>query len=86
MYTWGDGSEYSGEWHEGMRHNFGIQTWVGQSEYVGNWKLNYPSGHGRLRVYNHSELLEYDGNYIHGKRNGQGTQKYTNGDIYKGML
>ncbi len=41
-----DGSQYSGEWRDGLMHGQGTKTWANGAKYVGEWKDDNMNGQG----------------------------------------
>ena len=82
----GSGSKYVGAWVNDERSGLGeIIVYDSDlnrgSEYVGNWKHNYPNGHG-TQTWNNGD--KYVGTYGNGVKSGFGAFTYVNGDIYVG--
>jgi len=84
---------YNGDWEAGKRTGFGEYSNAAYhnsvttiTKYVGSWKDDVYSGKGKLTLTDKSsgyELESYDGEWLNGKRNGQGTA-VKNGDKWEG--
>lgn len=76
---------YNGDWEAGKRTGYGEfsnavyhNSVTTITKYVGSWKDDEYSGKGKLTLTDWSsnaELESYDGEWLNGKRNGQGTTK-----------
>jgi hypothetical protein len=53
------------------------------SRFEGQWFEGLPHGYGEL-VYDELRNIRYEGNFVHGKREGKGRMRYANGNIYDG--
>ena len=73
--TYSDGSQYFGEYKDGLRHGQGTFTYSNGDKYVGEWKDNTRNGWGTYTYKSHDQ---YEGEYKDGLRHGQGTV-YTEG-------
>ena len=40
LETWPEGSSYSGEYSDGLKHGIGIYKWSDGSLYEGSWLVN----------------------------------------------
>ena len=71
-----DHLEYEGEYLYDKK-------WNGKG-YDKNGKITYEliKGNGKVKEYNRKGLLEFDGEYLNGKRNGKGKEY----DLYTGLL
>ena len=74
-YPWG--TQYFGEWKDGMMDGQGIFTWSDGTKYSGSWKKGIMSGKG---IYMHHNGSKYTGEHKNDKPNGQGTMIYPNGE------
>eukprot|EP01034_Spumella_vulgaris_P026955 gene26955-33607_t len=85
VMSYGDGSEYSGEWKDGAYHGAGTFTSM-LAMFVGDWDCTTGVGGAAGRgviTYRNGEC--YEGEWVGGKRNGQGSLTYKNGDVYAGL-
>ena len=58
-------------------------TWNGKRcRYVGEWHQGLPHGDGRL--YDHEDVLRYEGQFCRGARHGRGTFRWNSGAVYEG--
>lgn len=78
---------YEGYWKNGKSHGKGRTLWFGELRYNGDWKDGLWHGYG-IHYFNTAYSSDigiytasYEGNYLNGKRNGEGTSYYSNGDI-----
>ena len=80
------GNHYLGQWEYGKRHGEGRQTFSnGGSLYAGQWVNGDPHGTGNMIHFNTLEYTGmFEGEYRYGKREGQGTWQFANGDTYQG--
>jgi hypothetical protein len=77
-----DGSQYEGEYWNGLRHGKGTyQFYPSGAQYVGEWKKGAKHGKGKL---NYPDGSCYWGDFKHNKRQGFGKNCYHNGDTYEG--
>ena len=60
MYTYKDGSEYTGSWRGGFRDGYGVMVWYDGSRYEGQWSFGKAFQSGRF-VYFDDE--EFDGRW-----------------------
>lgn len=93
-----NGDVYDGEWLNGKRHGKGSLQFVasggggGGGSYVGDFTNNFFHGFGILTVGKSQHPLtkkwipgeRYEGDFILGRRHGQGTAKTRSGDCYDG--
>ncbi len=83
VYRHPDGSEYSGEFHNGKMHGQGTYVYAGRGEkYAGEWRNGVISGQG---TYYYRSGNRYEGEWRNGRKHGQGTYLYAGrGDRYVG--
>lgn len=77
-----DGSEYKGEWKDGLPHGKGRCVYVDGSIYDGRWENGQPHGPGKKENLDSSY---YDGNWVNGEAQGEGFKKLANGTTFKGL-
>lgn len=82
VYTWPSGSTYQGQWQNGKRHGFGVET-RGRWTYRGEWSQGLKGRYG-LRQALHSQA-NYLGTWSTGLHDGYGTEVYVDGGNYKGQ-
>lgn len=86
------GNLYEGMWVNGKRHGYGIFSWSnGNGEYMGQWIDGVQNGHGihiwyiiRAEESQYALRNYYEGNFLDGRRHGQGTFYYSSGTKYVG--
>jgi len=88
--TYPCGDQFEGMFENGVRHGAGTYKYWEfgnppneQREFVGTFKENLKQGLGIMK-YDKGGAF-YHGHFLDGKRHGEGTFKYANGDIYSGM-
>lgn len=91
-----NGDVYDGEFAEGVRQGKGKYTYgtgeapdryEGYQAYLGQWFKNEKHGIGKMFYSSKGEyfgIFFYTGNFVNGKRNGEGMFTYVNKDIYSG--
>jgi hypothetical protein len=86
---------YLGEWRSDSREGFGKQEYSDGSCYEGYWLNNKPHGRGVVLVLRSatgtakgpkSLKTEYEGEFVEGKRHGNGKLYFANGDLYDGAF
>ncbi|XP_071690172.1 phosphatidylinositol 4-phosphate 5-kinase 6-like [Rutidosis leptorrhynchoides] len=81
-YLWSDGCMYFGEWHYGKIYGEGKFSWPSGATYEGQFKYGgYMDGEG---TFMGSLNDTYKGNWVMNRKQGKGSQSYTNGDHYEG--
>ncbi len=80
-YTYADGSNYIGEFKDGLRHGQGTYTFASGQKYVGEWKDGKRNGKGTNTFPNGEK---YVGEFKGDKRDGKGTYTFKNGENYVG--
>ena len=84
IYRYHSGDVYTGSFLNNQRHGYGKMVFKGELQtYEGHYKLNIPSGAGRLKQANGDE---YVGNFSKGLYSGQGKLTYANGHVYQGAF
>lgn len=82
-HTYPDGRLYEGEWKAGKRHGKGTLTYPNGWSNNGEWRDDKPYN-GKFRIYS-NEIIEYEGEYINGGREGFGVLCNKKGSkIYEG--
>ena len=77
-----DGSTYSGELANGMKHGKGVQTLANGSKYDGEWKNDKKDGQGvEAEWYG----AKYDGQWKDNKKDGRGVETWPVGRKYDGQ-
>jgi len=77
-----DGSEYEGEFEEGLRHGQG--SYVTQfAVYNGTFERGKRTGFG---VCDYNNGSKYEGYWVDGKRQGNGTYHFLTGAKYRGFF
>ena len=76
VYTYSDGTVYSGSFENGLRRGEGVNTWASGSVYSGSWKNGKKHGEG---VYTWADGHVYSGSYENDNRHGQGVMSYASG-------
>jgi hypothetical protein len=75
VYTWADGSTYSGEWFDGLKQGRGLYVYANGDIYEGGYHQGVKHGYGSASWSNGSR---YVGQWHAGREHGQG--RYTTGD------
>jgi hypothetical protein len=82
VYSYPDGSQYSGEFRNAKMHGQGAYVYARRGEkYVGEWRNGVINGQG---TYYYSSGNRYQGEWRNGHKDGQGTYIYASGDKYVG--
>jgi hypothetical protein len=76
------GDLYKGEFKDGMRHGYGIQTWADGDRYEGEFRND--KSHG-LGVYTWAFGDRYDGRVKNNKMHGLGIYTFKNGEQHEGQ-
>jgi hypothetical protein len=80
-FTSADGSALEGAFTKGVIHGYGIERDAkSEFSYEGDWKSGIREGQGVLKT----PVGEYIGNFVAGKKHGQGTDSFTSGSKYTG--
>eukprot|EP01125_Pyxidicula_operculata_P000737 TRINITY_DN1068_c0_g1_i1.p1 TRINITY_DN1068_c0_g1~~TRINITY_DN1068_c0_g1_i1.p1 ORF type:complete len:733 (-),score=221.83 TRINITY_DN1068_c0_g1_i1:201-2399(-) len=82
LYTWNTGNQYYGQFKDGQRTGYGIFVW-GTSPKQPNSEENDNNNNNNNAVHKQSGDV-YEGNFLNGKLQGEGTYWYSNGDKYNG--
>ena len=77
-----DGTAYMGEFSDGVYNGHGVYYWADGSMMGGNWTDGQLNGQGKSYYANSGK--SYEGNFLNGSRDGEGTCTYNSGDIYYG--
>lgn len=81
MYTWADGSTYTGQWFDNKINGYGTYLWQDGRKYFGQWNQNDMQGYG---IYIYADGVRYDGQYNADKKDGYGIYYWTDGRKYEG--
>eukprot|EP00927_Polykrikos_kofoidii_P053630 TRINITY_DN48221_c0_g1_i1.p1 TRINITY_DN48221_c0_g1~~TRINITY_DN48221_c0_g1_i1.p1 ORF type:complete len:532 (-),score=38.43 TRINITY_DN48221_c0_g1_i1:191-1786(-) len=80
-----DGSPYTGQFKNGLRHGIGsLVSRDGLLKYEGEWRDGLRHGNGRC-TYDVEGAASFQGQWFQGKKHGQGTQVWPSGSIYSGQ-
>eukprot|EP00741_Cyanophora_paradoxa_P025073 tig00000342_g24201.t1 len=74
--------EYSGDWHDGMRHGKGRYSYENKDVYEGEWRESRRYGRGQMKYCN-GDL--YEGEWVNDRRDGFGSMRYAGREYYEGM-
>lgn len=88
IHTFGDGSEYSGEFVNGKQEGYGIMTFANRDKYDGDWMNGLMDGQGKYYFYDNEKKTynaSYKGQFVKGCREGVGRMEYNNRDVYEGQ-
>eukprot|EP00602_Paraphysomonas_sp_CaronLab_P000929 CAMPEP_0185032140 /NCGR_PEP_ID=MMETSP1103-20130426/20037_1 /TAXON_ID=36769 /ORGANISM="Paraphysomonas bandaiensis, Strain Caron Lab Isolate" /LENGTH=222 /DNA_ID=CAMNT_0027567927 /DNA_START=59 /DNA_END=723 /DNA_ORIENTATION=- len=80
----GEAFEYDGEWVDGEKHGYGVQT-EPDGVYSGNFTNNMQSGHGKF-TFNSGTVKDIEGKIVNGNWVGEITMTTTDGNVYIGEL
>ncbi len=78
-----DGTQYEGEWINGVRQGKGVLKISNGLIYEGNFSANLFHGKGKM-IYPDGSLFE--GEFYKGKKNGRGILKFSDGLIFDGTF
>lgn len=84
-YTWGDGSNYKGDFKQGLRSGYGlwcISLANDCEKYQGHYSMDKKSGYG---VYEWENGWIYKGNFENDYRNGYGELYEGDSCVYRGF-
>lgn len=89
-----NGDVYDGEWVDGKRHGKGLLTIANGSSYLGEFEANLYHGFGLLTIRKTQHPLTkrwragetYEGEFVHGRKHGRGTERSYTGDRYDGSF
>lgn len=79
--SWGDGSEYVGQWSKGIKHGRGKFTDKDQMVYEGQWEDGRKNGNGTQTYVNGDH---YKGGWFRGVQSGPGVYTFKDGRVYAG--
>jgi len=82
-----DGNKYSGDFREGKRHGFGVETGKdGEIRFKGTWKKDkFEDGRGSLLTWDDYGQGTYKGEMKAGLPHGTGKMLYQGGHFYEGQ-
>ncbi|MFH0893038.1 MAG: hypothetical protein V2A54_01280 [Bacteroidota bacterium] len=83
-YVFESGEKYAGNWKNDERNGKGTNYFASGASYTGEWKDDKKHGQGSYTYKPESTLEKYDGTYIAGSMEGQGTLTYKDGRKYVG--
>ena len=77
-------AEYRGEWNEKLkeRHGRGIQIWVDNTMYLGQWRHDKAEGKGKI-IHPNGEY--YEGDFVNDQAEGYGKYMHKDGNYYEGQ-
>ncbi len=76
-----DGSQYTGDWENGIIHGYGMMYYADGGIYYGQWANNLRHGEGDMT---YSNRTKYSGEWKYDKPNGYGSRELDDGTIYDG--
>jgi len=76
------GAVYSGEWHTGQRHGYGLLKWPDGGIYEGQFNEGWASGKGR---FTHANGDVYVGEWVNDRAHGHGKFLHKDGDSFVGQ-
>jgi hypothetical protein len=77
---------YTGGFHQGKKHGYGVKTWSWGDRYEGGFADDFKHGQG-IYIWSAHTLFagdRYEGGFINDKRNGYGLYTWASGDSYAG--
>ena len=80
-YTWPDGAEYKGEFHNDVMHGSGILRLANGECYTGGFRDDMPQGHG---THTWPDGGTYTGEFFKDMMHGSGVYTHADGRCYKG--
>lgn len=83
VYTWADGSTYSGDWVDGMKQGRGLYLYANGDTYEGGYHRGMKHGYGAASWANGSR---YIGHWDSGREHGEGRYMAGDGQCYKGTF
>ena len=88
VFTWANGNVYDGGFKDSVRSGHGIMTYAegdqkGRLKYDGNWENDKINGRG---IMTYTNGIIYDGDFVDGVYNGQGTLKVPASEVTDFML
>ncbi len=83
VYTWADGSTYSGEWFEGLKQGQGLYVYANGDTFEGGYKQGRKQGFGAATWTNGAR---YQGEWHAGLQHGQGRYTKADGQCYTGTF
>lgn len=81
VYTWSDGSKYSGYWNNNAADGFGKLEHANGEVYEGSWKQDKVEGYGE---YKSSEGMVYKGDWKNDLQHGRGVEVWNDISSYEG--
>ena len=76
-----DGSVYTGEIRDDMKHGQGVQTWEDGSRHEGAWQCDEANGYGKFES---ADGNVYEGMWFNDQAHGKGKLVRDDGGIYEG--
>lgn len=85
-HEWKENGSFKGEWKNGKKNGYGVQTWQNGSKYEGDWIDGKQHGHGVLwNIYSSKIFKSYSGSWKNGLKEGMGVHFSKNGERYEGQ-
>ena len=83
VYTWNDGSKYTGYWSNNAADGFGKLEHANAEVYEGNWKNDKVEGYGE---YIGIDGMSYKGQWKNDLQDGQGVEVWEEISVYEGQF
>ena len=83
-YIYPSGNTYSGEWKHDEHHGEGVFKYIDGSSYSGYW--DHGKMHGVGTFISATGKERYEGLFVQGKMEGQGTKYFSSGSYYTGAF
>lgn len=80
QYLYSDGSEYTGNWIDGVRSGTGTFVWPNGETYTGSWSEHKRNGRGK---YEWPDGRSFEGDYVDDLRTGHGFMEWPDGTRYE---
>ena len=80
VQKWADGPHYEGDWVNDLMHGVGSYIFKNGDRYDGEFHMDEKTGKGQYTWADSADqLTKYVGGFLHGKRHGEGIERYRNG-------
>ena len=56
VFSWPDGTRYTGEYVKGKKQGWGVFLWANGKEFEGTWKNGKQEGYGYMRIHSKEEF------------------------------